>query len=188
MNDKPLSIPVILGTTRKGRMSAHVARFVVGELAKREDVATELIDIKELPLPVDSAGDDIKDPGFSRKMESADAIVVIAPEYNHSFPGLLKHVLDSCLEEYIHKAAGIVGVSAGSFGGTRVVQNLLPVLRELGLMTIFTDLNFSNVGKAFDDEGKLLDDAWVRRAGNFFDELVWMATVLRFGRENVPQE
>lgn len=186
--EKPLSIPVILGTTRRGRMSAHVARFVAGELTKREGVRTELIDIKELPLPVDSAGEDIKDPGFSEKMQGADAIVIVAPEYNHSFPGLLKHVLDSCLEEYIHKAAGIVGVSAGPFGGTRVVQNLLPVLRELGLMTIFTDLNFSNVSKAFDDEGKLVAEAWVRRAGNFLDEVVWMATVLRYGRENVSQE
>jgi NAD(P)H-dependent FMN reductase len=121
-------------------------------------------------------------------MERADALVLVVPEYNHSFPGLLKHVLDSCLEEYIHKAAGIVGVSAGPFGGTRVVQNLLPVLRELGLTCTFTDLNFSNVGRAFDDEGRLLDEAYVRRAASFFDELVWMATVLRYGRENVPQE
>ena len=41
----------------------------------------------------------------------------VAPEYNHAMPGLLKHVLDSCLKEYIHKAAGIVAVSAGPFGG-----------------------------------------------------------------------
>jgi hypothetical protein len=70
-----------------------------------------------------------------------------------------------------------------------VVQSLLPVLREVGLMTTFTDLNFSNVGKAFDEEGKILDEvAWERRTGNFLDELVWMSTVLRYGRENVPQE
>jgi NAD(P)H-dependent FMN reductase len=187
-NDNRLNIPVILGTTRKGRMSAHVARFVAEELSKRNEVKTELIDIGELPLPVDGAGDDIKDPLFSQKMEAADGIVIVAPEYNHSFPGLLKHVLDSCLEEYIHKAAGIVGVSSGPFGGTRVVQSLIPVLRELGLMTIFTDLNFSGVGKAFDDEGNLIDQAWLRRTGNFFDELIWMSTVLRYGRQNVSQE
>ena len=170
-------------------MSVHAARFVVGQLAKRPGIATELIDIREVPLPVDGAGDEIKDPAFSQKMENADGLVIVTPEYNHSFPGLLKHLLDTCLEEYIHKAAGIVSVSSGPFGGTRVVQNLLPVLRELGLMTIFTDLNFSNVGKVFDDEGKILDEtAWPRRASNFLDELVWMSTVLRHGRENVPQE
>jgi NAD(P)H-dependent FMN reductase len=185
---RPLSIPVILGTTRKGRMSAHAARFVHGELAKRDGVETELIDVAELPLPVDDAGDGIKDPKFSEKMNRADALVIVTPEYNHSFPGLLKHVLDSCLEEYIHKAAGIVGVSAGPFGGTRVIENFLPVLRELGLMTIFTDVNFGTVGKVFDESGKLLEQAFVRRTANFLDELIWMATVLRWGRENVPNE
>jgi hypothetical protein len=55
-------------------------------------------------------------------------------------------------------------------------------------MTIFTDLNVSSVGSAFDEKGKLTDKAYIRRAGNFLDELVWMATVLRYGRENVPQE
>ena len=59
-------------------------------------------------------------------MNRADAIVIVVPEYNHSFPGLLKHVLDSCLKEYIHKAVGVVGVSAGPFGGARVIQHLLP--------------------------------------------------------------
>lgn len=183
---RPLSIPVILGTTRKGRMSAHAARFVLGELSARGGVATELIDIAEVPLPVDDAGEDVKDPAFAQKMKRADALVIVAPEYNHSFPGLLKHVLDTCLEEYIHKAAGIVGVSAGPFGGTRVIQSFLPVLRELGLMGIFSDVNFGNVGKVFDDSGRLLEKAFVRRTAQFLDELIWMATTLRYGRENVP--
>src|SRR3990172_8285701 len=168
---RPLNIPVILGTTRRGRLSAHVARFVTNELAKRPGVATEVIDIAEMPLPIDGAGDEIKDPAFSEKMEKADGLVIVAPEYNHSFPGLLKHLLDTCLEEYIHKASGIVGVASGPFGGTRVVQNLLPVCRALGLMNIFTDLNFSKVGDVFDDEGRIKnEEAWSRRAANFLDE------------------
>ncbi|HXV64882.1 MAG TPA: NAD(P)H-dependent oxidoreductase [Vicinamibacteria bacterium] len=186
--DRPLFIPVILGTARKGRMSAHVARFVHGEVSKRAAVETELIDITEVPMPIDGAGEDIKDPSFSAKMNRADGVIIVAPEYNHSFPGLLKHVLDTCLEEYIHKAAGIVGVAAGPFGGTRVVQSLLPALREMGLMTIFTDVNFSSVHKLFDENGKLLEPAYIRRTANFLDELEWMAKTLRHGRENIPQE
>lgn len=186
--ERDLFIPVILGTTREGRMSAHVARFVHGKAAERPGVESELIDIADVPMPTNGAGDAIKDPAFSEKMTRADGIVIVAPEYNHSFPGLLKHVLDTCLEEYIHKAAGIVGVSAGPFGGTRVVQSLLPALREMGLMTIFTDVNFGSVHKLFDEEGKLLDDAYVRRTANFLDELEWMAKTLRYGRENIPQE
>jgi NAD(P)H-dependent FMN reductase len=185
MNSRPLSIPVILGTTRKGRMSANAARFMVGQIEKRDGIKTELIDISELPMPVDDAGEAIKDPVFSEKMAMADALVIVTPEYNHSFPGLLKHVLDSCLKEYIHKAAGIVGVSAGPFGGVRAIQDFLPVIRELGLVNIFWDVNFGNISKVFDESGKLLDEAFVARADKFLNELIWMAKTLRYGRDSI---
>ena len=185
---RPLSIPVILGTTRKGRMSAHAATFVEGQLKQRQGIVTELIDIADLNLPVDDAGETIKDPRFSAAMERADAIVIVTPEYNHSFPGLLKHVLDSCLKEYIHKAAGIVGVSAGVFGGARVIEHFQPVLRELGLVSIFWDVNFGSVSKVFNAGGQLTDQAFIKRTDKFLSELIWMARVLRYGRENVPLE
>ena len=185
--NRPLSIPVILGTTRKGRRSAHAARFVFTRLQQRDGVVTELIDIAELNLPVDDAGEAIKQPRFAAAMERADAIVIVAPEYNHSFPGLLKHVLDSCLAEYIHKAAGIIGVSAGAFGGTRVIEHFQPVLRELGLVSIFEDVNFGSVEKVFDANGDLLDQAFIGRTDKFLNELIWMAKVLRHGRESIPE-
>lgn len=56
MNLRPLFLPVILGTTRKGRASENVAKFVVGEVQKREGVATEFIDIRELNVPLQDAG------------------------------------------------------------------------------------------------------------------------------------
>jgi NAD(P)H-dependent FMN reductase len=184
--ERPLYIPVILGTVRKGRASENVARFILGEVSKREGIETELIDIRDLKLSMDDEGESIKDGGFSEKMNRADALVVVVPEYNHGYPGLLKHALDSNLKEYIHKAVGLCGVSAGGFGGTRVVENLLPVLRELGLVTIFWDINFSAAHKLFDESGALLDQSYIKRADQFLKELNWMAKVLRHGRESVP--
>src|SRR5882672_8529339 len=179
-NNRPLSIPVILGTTRKGRMSAHAARFMVEQIQKRPCISTDLIDLSDLPMPIDDAGEEIKDSTFSNRMTIADALVIVTPEYNHSFPGLLKHVLDSCLKEYIHKAAGIVGVSAGVFGGARAIEHFQPVLRELGLVSIFWDVNFGGVEKVFDQSGNLLDQAYIRRTEKFLSELIWMAKVLRY--------
>ena len=72
---RPLSIPLILGTTRKGRMSAYVARFVAGEIAKHEGVETELIDIAQLPMPVDDAGGGVKEAGFAATMNHTDGSV-----------------------------------------------------------------------------------------------------------------
>lgn len=183
--NRPLSIPIILGTARQGRMSAHAARWMLGHIQKRPAIETQLLDVAELALPVDDAGEAIKDARISGILAQADALVIVSPEYNHSFPGLLKHFLDGYLKEYIHKAAGIVGVSAGQFGGTRGIQNLLPVLRELGLVTIFWDVNIGPVSKVFDDTGRLLDDALIRRTDKFLDELVWMAKTLRYGRDNI---
>jgi NAD(P)H-dependent FMN reductase len=182
---RKLFIPVILGTTRQGRMSAYAAELIARELAKQAGVETELIDIAKLPLATDNAGEMLKHPPFAAKMDRADALVVVAPEYNHGYPGLLKHVLDTCLKEYIHKAVGIAGVSSGPFGGVRVIQNLLPVMRELGLVTIFWDVNFSSVQKVFSPDGSLLDDSFTRRIDKFLKELIWMATTLRHGREHV---
>ncbi len=184
---RPLYIPVILGTVREGRMSLHPARLVERELAKRPDVETELIDIAGISLPTDDAGEAIKDAAFAMKVERADALVIVCPEYNHGYSGLLKHVLDSCLKEYIHKAVGVVGVSTGQFGGCRAIENLLSVLRELGLVAIFWDLNFGNIKKAFTPEGVLLDHAQLPRIDKFLKELIWMATTLRHGREQIAQ-
>ena len=187
MNSRPLFIPVILGTVRKGRASENVAKFVFEQVKQREGIQTELIDIRELNFPGDDAGEQIKDKQFSGTCERADGLVLVVPEYNHSFPGLLKHVLDSNLKEYIHKAVGVCGVSAGPFGGARMIQSLLPVLRELGLMMIFTDVYFSNAGKLFPSpRSEITDPAYSRRVKGFLDELVWMARALRFARENLP--
>src|SRR5438309_10348769 len=185
MEPRPLYIPVILGTTRMGRMSAHVARLLTEEVSKQAGVETDLIDIAGLPLPTNDAGEAIKEGAFSSKMDRADGLVIVAPEYNHGYSGLLKHVLDSCLKEYVHKAVGIVGVSAGPFGGTRVIQILLPVMREYGLVTIYWVFKFSTVHKLFTDDGRLLDESYIRRIDKFLNELIWMAKTLRQGRARI---
>ena len=184
-SDRPLFIPVILGTARQGRQSEHAARFVFEQTKKRAGVETELIDVRTLPMRLDDAGEQMKDAAFSATIERCDALIVVTPEYNHGYPGLLKHALDMNLKEYIHKAVGICGVSAGPFGGTRVIEQLLPVMRELGLVTIFEDVNFGRIGSLFDKQGNLLDQNLVRRLDKFLNELIWMARVLRYGRENV---
>ncbi len=184
--DRPLYIPIILGTARQGRRSEHAARFVLEQTRKRAAVETELVDVRHIPMRLDDAGEQIKDPTYAAMITRCDGLILVTPEYNRGYPGLLKHALDMCLEEYIHKAVGICGVSAGPFGGSRVIENLLPVMRELGLVTTFTDVNFSSVAKVFGEAGELQDASFVRRVDKFLDELIWMATVLRHGRENVP--
>jgi NAD(P)H-dependent FMN reductase len=184
--ERPFYLPVIVGTPRRGRYSIHAARLVAEELGQRPSVTTEVLDVLDYPTPPDDAGPQARNPAFAEKMARADGLVLVCPEYNHGYPGALKSLLDTCLEEYIHKPAGVVGVSASPFGGARAIQDLLPVLRELGLVSIFWDVNFANVRSVFGEDGTLQVPEWRRRTAKFLNELLWMAAVMRHGRERIP--
>ena len=159
-------------------------------MRERADIETQLFDVCDFRLPHDHYGQEIKDqfPEWRDAIVRADGLVIVTPEYNHGYPGSLKSVLDLLLREYVHKAVAFVGVSAGPWGGTRVIEASVPMVRELGLAVTFSDLNFPKVGDKFDAEGNLLDEAYNKRIGDFLDELVWMATTLRWGRDNVPSK
>lgn len=183
-----LLLPVLLGTNRKLRKSVLAAKWLVGEMAQRPEIETRLFDVADFALPHDDYGQEIKDrfPEWRDTIVRADGLVIVAPEYNHGYPGTLKAVLDLLLKEYIHKAVAFVGVSAGPWGATRVIESMVPMVRELGLAVTFTDLNFPSVQDKFDDTGKLLDPAYTKRLTGFLDELVWMSRTLKWGREHVP--
>ncbi|HSD45410.1 MAG TPA: NAD(P)H-dependent oxidoreductase [Pyrinomonadaceae bacterium] len=188
--DAKLNLPVLLGTNRKLRKSVFAARWLAGEMEKRPEIQTRLFDVADFALPHDDYGQEIKDrfPEWRDAIIQADGLVIVTPEYNHGYPGTLKAVLDLLLREYVHKAVAFVGVSAGVWGGTRVIEAMVPMVRELGLAACFTDLNFPRVEKVFDEHGKLLDPAFEKRAADFLDELVWMSRVLKWGRANVPSK
>ncbi|MBI2062221.1 MAG: NAD(P)H-dependent oxidoreductase [Candidatus Yanofskybacteria bacterium] len=191
MNEK-LFIPILLGTVRKERQSEKVAQFLLEQVSKHPEIETELFDPREMDLPMDDEG------GYSGLKEKntkwrdaiirADGLIIVTPEYNHGYPGSLKRALDVLLKEYIHKTVGLVGVSAGRLGGARVIEQLVQVVRELGLAVTFTDLSFPGVGDFFDEKGEPKDKAVYGRVEKFLEELVWMAKTLRWGRQNVSSK
>ena len=185
-----LFLPIILGTNRKERKSVFVAKWLLEEMGRRPEIETRLFDVRDFALPQDDYGTDIKDafPEWKDAIIRADGLVIVSPEYNHGYPGALKSVLDLLLKEYIHKSVAFVGVSAGPWGGTRVIEAMVPMVRELGLSATFADLNFPLVQNKFDQDGMLLDKAYEQRANNFLDEIVWMSRVLKWGRENLPSK
>jgi len=183
-----LYLPVLLGTNRKMRHSVHAAKWLIDEMRKRAEIETRLFDATDFALPQDDYGTGIKDlfPEWRDAIARADGLVIVSPEYNHGYSGTLKTILDVLLKEYIHKSVALVGVSSGPWGGTRVIEALVPMVRELGLAVTFRDLNFPNIQKTFNDEGNLLDQSYEKRAQGFLDELIWMTRALKWGRENLP--
>jgi len=190
MSNKKVFVPILLGTNRKDRKSEDVAHWVFGKMQEHEEIESKFFDVGDFDLPKDHYGMEIKDdfPEWRDAIIKADGLVVVTPEYNHGYPGSLKSVIDLLLPEYIHKAVAFVGVSAGAWGGTRVIEACVPMVRELGLVVTFSDLNFPLVGDKFDEEGKITDDAYEERVKGFLDELIWISRTLQWGRENLPSK
>jgi len=185
---KKLFIPIFEGTKRVQRKSIYVARLVLEVSKQYEEIETVLVDPNDFDFPGDGNDPEGKDSKYTEITQKADGFFIVTPEYNHSIPGSLKRMLDSELKNYIHKPVAFAGVSSGPWGGIRAIEALVTSVREMGMIATFTDVQFPKVQELFDDNGKLLDEAYIKRVKRSFDELIWMAKVLKYGRENEPSE
>ncbi len=181
-----LNIAILQGTTRQKRKSIYVSNLILKVGNELEGVTAVLVDPVEFNFPFDGNDEENKDPRYIKITAEADGFFIVTPEYNHGFPGSLKRMLDSELKNYIHKPVAFAGVSSGNWGGIRAVESLVNVVRELGMAATFTDVQFPDVNKIFDESGNLLNNSYVNRIKRAFEELIWMAKVLKWGRENLP--
>lgn len=181
-------IPIILGSIRRNRESVKVAQFALRRLEARDGVATELLDLKELNLPMMEerlrfrTDADASILEFSAKIGRADAIVIVSPEYNSGYPGVLKNALDYLKPEYKRKPFGIITVSAAETGGMLCLVALRQVVLHLGGVPIPATLPVAKVQEAFRSAGPQ-DPDFLKQADSFFDELLWFTQALAAQRQ-----
>lgn len=183
----PIRIAVLAGTTREQRRSIHAAQFVARVGEELEGVEIRFADPKHYNFPGDGNDPEGKDPRYSELTAWADAFFIVTPEYNHGYPGSLKRMLDSELENYVHKPVALGGVSDGNWGGVRAVEALVNIVREMGLIVTFTDVYFPRVKELFNEAGDIQDSSAVGRVQKAYSELIWMAKVLKHGRNTLPK-
>lgn len=185
---KKLFIPIIVGTTRPNRYSIHAAKLIHQIASSLPEIESQLVDPKDFNLPGDGDAPENRDEKYTAITDQADGFVIVIPEYNHGYPGSLKRLLDSELKNYIHKPVTLVGVSSGPWGGVRAIENLSPVVRELGLMASFADLHFPKVKKLFSEQGEIDDEnreKYEKRIKKAYQELIWLTKTLQWGRTNL---
>lgn len=177
-------IPVILGATRRGRQSAKVAKFVYERMRRNRKIETEVLDLLEYDFPIMEERLRFRDDPpprlreFADKIARADSVVIVTPEYNNGYPGVLKNALDYLLPEYRRKPIGIVTVSAGGFGGITCLAQLRLVTLGMGAFPIPASLPVSRVQDSFDDEGNPKDPSYEKRAEKFIAEVLWFAEAI----------
>jgi NAD(P)H-dependent FMN reductase len=175
-------IPIILGTAREGRQSEKVAKFVNIEV-RDAGFESEIIDVKDFrAAATDNTENSSQAKKLSSKMDKADALIIVTPEYNHGYPGELKMMLDLLYKQYAKKPVGFCGVSAGGLGGARVVEQLRQVVVELHMIPIREALYFPVVQNLFDEAGNIKDNSYKERIKAFLGELTWFVKTLREGK------
>jgi NAD(P)H-dependent FMN reductase len=198
--DKKMKIKIILGSIREGRFGERPAKWVYEELAKREDMDVELLDLKDYSMPLFDSPMSPAMMGkkyqnevvqkWSGKIEEADGYIIVSPEYNHGYSSVLKNALDWLAPEWYKKAVGFVGY--GSAGGARAIEQLREVVIELKMVPINRSIHISwefmmNAMNNKDIKNEELFEPL--RKGRmdhlqiFVDDLLWMTSALKQARE-----
>lgn len=184
--NKPLVIAVLAATNREQRFSHLVAGWVAEQGRKLNGIEIVYVDPKEFYFPGDGEDPESKDPRYTEIVARADGFLIVTPEYNHGYPGTLKRMLDSELAHYKHKAVAVCGASDGDWGGTRVVEALLPVLRTLGLSVSKNSSYFTRDKELFKEDGSMkteLEQKYLKSINGVYAELIWLTRALKTARE-----
>lgn len=139
-------IGIVLGSTRNGRVSPRVGKWLLEQTAKMHQFEFELVDLADYNLPFLGTSQDISEVvKWNNTLKRLDGFIFVTAEYNHSIPAVLKNALDSAKDNWFDKTAAIV--SYGSAGGARAAEHLKAILTELHIAVVRTQVLFS----LFDD-------------------------------------
>ncbi|MCU4377672.1 NADPH-dependent FMN reductase [Acinetobacter haemolyticus] len=153
-------IYIIVGSVREGRTAIKVANWVqqaTSELALN-NIQTEIVDLKEWDLPIFAGAhppasgiyDQPKQQAWADKIATADAFILISPEYNHGYSPALKNALDYLGKEWQGKPAAYIGY--GSTNGSRSIDQIRQVGTQLGLIDSNATLEIRDIFKRNKDE------------------------------------
>ena len=183
MSENRLQVAVIIGSTREGRVGPTVANWFVQQAGQRDDMAIDVIDLAETPVPevLHSPAPETGEllAAVTPRLEAADAFVVVTPEYNKSFPGGLKNLIDWHFTQWTAKPVGFVSYG-GMSGGLRAVEQLRLVFGEMHATTIRDTVSFHGIWDLFGPDGLPKDPTGCDAAAKtMLDQLAWWAHALR---------
>lgn len=187
-----LSIAIVCGSTRADRKSILAAEYIATQVRVAGHTAI-VVDFIKLPLPfVDTAvpPGDLKGEypyeevrQWSKIAESADAFILVAPEYNHGYSAIMKNALDWLYSEFEFKPVGLVGVSDGLVGGARVIEQLRALCGGFGMYDIKPTVMFRQIQNIIDDSGALIDQSYEKQVNKLVSALSRVAELMKVLRQ-----
>ena len=161
-------ITVIISTNRNHSATARVAATIASLIEKKgEEVC--ILDLSQLPADFFSPTMyERRSPAFEKlfqdSIEAARHLVFVIPEYNGSYPGVLKLFIDaSPVRSFWNKHASMIGLSDGHAGNMRGQDHLTGVLHYLKMHVHYHKPKLSAITKAFDADGKLINERYLQQ-------------------------
>lgn len=172
-----MHITVVQGTARTNNHSQRVAAAIVAALQQSDAtvVQTSVAEhvTKAVTVPAwGEGGADTQPTAWKALVEQTDRFVFVIPEYNHSFPGEWKLLMDTLFPEYRGKVAFVATVSDGQFAGVRVMEHVLPVLANFKFTLGAARLHIGQVDKRITDDGTVTDATTQERLKKFAETVV----------------
>jgi NAD(P)H-dependent FMN reductase len=173
-------IAIISASVRLKRNSHRVALYFKSFLEEKQLASVVLLDLAEYNFPVfterlkQQTAPTLPVLEFTEKIQSADGVIIVTPEYNGGYPASLKNVIDLLLDEWRRKPVAIVTVTAGAFGGMNVITSLQYSLWKIQAWTVPAMFPVAKVTESYTEEGVPADPAATDKlASVFIEELVW---------------
>jgi len=173
-------VALIVGSLRKASISRKIAEHVANYFP--EGFQMEFVEIGELPIYNQDYDDDNQVPEsyttFREKMQGMDAVLFVTPEYNRSFPAVLKNALDVGSRPYgasvwDGKPAAIISQSIGNLSGFGANHHLRQCLVFLNMPTLAQpEAYIANSAQLFDSSGKLTNEDTAKFLQSFVDAFV----------------
>jgi NAD(P)H-dependent FMN reductase len=178
MSERP--ILVVTATNRPNSNAARIAAILQRNY-ETLGVAVEPLSMADLPRDVfDGAAYANKPPAMvaiQKRVLDSLGLHLVVPEYNGSFPGVLKYFIDMLKfpESFIDKPVAYVGESAGVWGGIRAVEHLQQIFGYRNAFQLPDRVFIPGVGTKFDADGKLTDVAIDERLAKQCERFAWFA-------------
>jgi len=162
---RPTRVVVISGTNRPGAQTRRLAGHVQASYAAVEGVDAQLLDLGALPLELLAPGAYAQKPSafapFAEAVVGADGLVVLSPEYNGSFPGVLKLFIDMLPfpVAFERRPVAFIGLAAGRWGALRAIEQLQGVFGYRNAFVFPNRVFVPGVGDGLDADGAPKDSA-----------------------------
>lgn len=180
-----MKLMIIVGSVRPGRVALPVAEWVRGIAEADDRFDVDFVDLAELGLPF---LDEPAHPGareytkphtlaWSARVDAAEAVILVSPEYNHSYAPVLKNAIDFLFHEWSHKPVALVSYG-GVSGGSRAGAALDPVLVTVGLVKVASNVEINGIRQRVIDGVFQPDDKLTAILGRSLTELHRLSEVL----------